>query len=36
MDLPQITEENLGEIVESLDELTVDVEGKDRVRVFSE
>lgn len=36
MDLSQITEENLGEIVESLNELTVDVEGKERVRIFSE
>lgn len=36
MDLSQITEENLEEIVESLDELTVDVEGKERVRIFSE
>ena len=36
MDLSQITEENLEEIVESLNELTVDVEGKERVRIFSE
>jgi hypothetical protein len=36
MDLSQITEENLGEIVDGLNDLTVDVEGKDRIRVFSE
>jgi hypothetical protein len=36
LDLSQITEENLGEIVESLNDLTVDVEGKEKVRVFCE
>ncbi len=36
LDFSQISEENLEDIVESLRELTVDVEGKDRVRVFCE
>ena len=36
VDLSQITEENLEEIVESLNDLTVDVDGKEKVRVFCE
>jgi hypothetical protein len=36
LDFSQISEENLEDIVESLRDLTVDVEGKDRVRVFCE
>lgn len=36
VDLSQITEENLEEIVECLNDLTVDVEGKEKVRVFCE
>ena len=35
-DLSQITEENLEEIVDSLNDLTVDVEGKESIRIFSE
>jgi hypothetical protein len=36
LDFSQIKEENMEEIVESLRDLTVDVEGKERVRVFCE
>jgi len=36
LDLSQITEENLEEIVDSLNDLTVDVEGKESIRIFSE
>jgi hypothetical protein len=36
LDFSQINEENLGEIIESLRDLTVDVEGRERVRVFCE
>lgn len=36
VDLSQITEDNLEEIVESLNDLTVDVEGKEKVRIFCE
>lgn len=36
LDFSQINEENLEEIVESLRDLTVDVEGEERVRVFCE
>jgi hypothetical protein len=36
LDFSQINEENLEEIIESLRDLTVDVEGKERVRVFCE
>jgi hypothetical protein len=36
LDLSQITEDNLEEIVESLSDLTVDVEGKEKVRIFCE
>lgn len=35
-DLSQITEKNLEEIVESLNDLTVEVEGKEKVRIFCE
>lgn len=34
LDLSEINEENLKEIIESLRDLTVDVEGRERVRVF--
>lgn len=36
LDFSQIKDENMEEIVESLRDLTVDVEGKERVRVFCE
>ena len=36
LDFSQINEENIQEIVESLRDLTVDVEGQDRVRVYCE
>ena len=36
LDLSQINEENLEEIVESLRDLTVDVEGEERVRIYCE
>jgi hypothetical protein len=36
IDLSQITPENLDEIVDSLDDLTVDIDGKEKVRVFCE
>lgn len=36
LDFSQINEENLEEIVESLRDLTVDVEGKERVRIYCE
>jgi DNA-directed RNA polymerase subunit F len=36
LDFSQINEENLEEIVESLRDLTVDVEGKEKVRIFCE
>ncbi len=36
LDFSQINEENLEEIVESLRDLTVDVEGEDRVRIYCE
>jgi hypothetical protein len=36
LDFSQINEENMEEIIESLRDLTVDVEGKERVRVFCE
>lgn len=36
LDFSQINEENMEEIVESLRDLTVDVEGKERVRVYCE
>jgi hypothetical protein len=36
LDFSQINAENLEEIIESLRDLTVDVEGKDRVRIFCE
>jgi len=36
LDFSQINEENLEDIIESLRDLTVDVEGKERVRVFCE
>jgi hypothetical protein len=36
LDFSQIKEENMEEIIESLRDLTVDVEGKERVRVFCE
>jgi hypothetical protein len=36
LDFSQINEKNMEEIVESLRDLTVDVEGQDRVRVYCE
>jgi len=36
LDFSQINEENLEEIVESLRDLTVDVEGKERVKIYCE
>jgi hypothetical protein len=36
LDLSQITEDNLEEIVESLSDLTVEVEGEEKVRIFCE
>jgi hypothetical protein len=36
LDFSQINEENMEEIVESLRDLTVDVEGQDRVRIYCE
>jgi hypothetical protein len=36
VDLEKITSEDLEEIIANLDDLTVEVEGKDRVRVFCE
>lgn len=36
VDISQITEDNLEEIIESLNDLTVDVEGKEKVRIFCE
>ena len=36
LDFSQINEENLEEIVESLRDLTVDVEGQERVRIYCE
>ncbi len=36
LDFSQIKDENMEEIIESLRDLTVDVEGKERVRVFCE
>jgi len=36
LDFSQINEENLEEIVESLRDLTVDVEGEERVRIYCE
>ena len=36
LDFSQINEENIEEIVESLRDLTVDVEGQERVRVYCE
>lgn len=36
LDFSQIKEENMEEIVESLRDLTVDVEGKERVRIYCE
>jgi hypothetical protein len=36
LDFSQINEENLEDIVESLRDLTVDVEGKERVRIYCE
>jgi len=36
LDFSQINEENLEEIVESLRDLTVNVEGKERVRIYCE
>jgi hypothetical protein len=36
VDLTKITSEDLEDIVRSLDDITVEVEGKDRVRVFCE
>lgn len=35
-DISQITEDNLEELIESLRDLTVDVEGKEKVRIFCE
>jgi len=36
LDFSQINEENIEEIVESLRDLTVDVEGEERVRIYCE
>jgi hypothetical protein len=36
LDFSQINEENLEEIIESLRDLTVDVGGKERIRIFCE
>ncbi|UCE40606.1 MAG: hypothetical protein JSV17_14300 [Candidatus Aminicenantes bacterium] len=36
LDFSQINEENIEEIVESLRDLTVDVEGQERVRIYCE
>ena len=36
IDISQITENNIGDIIESLDELTVEVDGKEKVRIFCE
>jgi len=36
VDLRQIKPENLEELVQSLADLTIDVEGKDKVRVYCE
>jgi hypothetical protein len=36
LDLSQITEDNLEELIEALSDLTVDVEGKEKVRIFCE
>jgi hypothetical protein len=36
LDLSQITEDNMEELVEALSDLTVDVEGKEKVRIFCE
>lgn len=36
LDFSQIKDENMEEIIESLRDLTVDVEGKERVRIFCE
>jgi len=36
IDLSQITKDNLEEIIESLSDLTVDVEGEEKVRIYCE
>jgi phenylpyruvate tautomerase PptA (4-oxalocrotonate tautomerase family) len=36
LDLSQITEDNLEELIEALSDLTVDVVGKEKVRIFCE
>ena len=36
LDFSQINEKNMEEVIESLRDLTVDVEGQDRVRIYSE
>ena len=36
LDLSQITEDNLEELIEALSDLTVDVDGKEKVRIFCE
>ena len=36
IDLSQITPENLDEIVDNLEDFTVDIDGKEKVRVFCE
>ncbi len=36
MDFSQMTPENMEELIENLDDLTVEVEGKEKVRIFCE
>jgi len=36
VDLSKLTPEDLEELVANLDDLTVDVEGKQKVRIYSE
>jgi hypothetical protein len=36
IDLSQVTPDNLDEVIENLDDLTVDIDGKETVRVFCE
>jgi len=36
IDLSQITPENLDEIINNLEDLTVDIDGKEKVRIFCE
>jgi len=36
IDLARITPQDLEEIVSNLDDMTIDVDGKDKVRIFCE